>query len=425
MTRLGARRFDAVVIGGLSAGEFPAMGGEDRLQGDAVRQAMTALGIDPTAGADAGEERLLFYLAATRARRYLGLVMQQTDGEGRSLRPSVFWDEFLDLYREPAGPVALKVEAEVMQPGDGPMAPPSCVRVTERGLIDERAAASLLGPRTVLSAGEIETYSDCPYRWYHEYVVRAERLEASLDPMAAGSAAHRALAAFYDRWRTEYGHSRVTPDLSGLAGEVALQVVGEAIDAMAEPTDLEQQQLVASIRSGVLSIVERDATFLPGYEPAVVEWAFGSAEGDEGVDLGGVRVKGRADRIDTGPDGLVVIDYKRSSAPSLAQIASEGRLQLQLYALAASERLGLPVAGGLYRPLCRPEDRGFVLAGVRGDFKPKDVIDRDRLHEVLEAAVDSARSAARGILDARIGPSADARGCERCAAAAVCGAAHR
>ena len=422
--RLGARRYDAIAIGGLTAAEFPRLGREDRLQGDAVRRALSAIEIDPGGEDDAGAERLSFYLAATRARRFLGLVMQETDGEGRALRPSVFWDEFLDLYRETGGPSRLAIGREDIGSGDVPTGLCARVRPTERGVIEERAAAGLLSRRTALSAGEIEAYADCPYRWYHDFVVRPARLETVLDPMAAGSAAHRALAVFYERWRIQLGNARVTPALSELAIEIASQAADEAIAALPEPTDLDQQQMAASIRTGVLSIVERDASFLPGYVPQFVEWAFGSAEGDDGVDLGGVRVKGRADRIDTGPQGLVVIDYKRSSASSLARITSEGRLQLQLYALAASERLGLPIAGGLYRRLDRPDDRGFVMKGVPGEFKAKDVIGPDRLQEVLEAAIESARSVARGIRDLRIEPSADARGCQWCAAAALCGIAH-
>jgi RecB family exonuclease len=294
----------------------------------------------------------------------------------------------------------------------------------ERGVLEEDGAVRSLACRTALSAGEIETYVDCPYRWYRDYVVRAAGLDVSLDRMAAGSAAHRALALFYRRWRDDHGHRRVTSEFVTEARAVAAQAAQEVIAALPAPSDLEQQQLTASVRSGVLSIVERDAAFLPDCAPAHLEWAFGAAEGDPGVDLGGVTIKGRADRIDVGPAGLVVIDYKRSTAPSRAAIAREGRLQLQLYALAASSRLGLPVAGGLYRRLDRPEDRGFLLSGVPGAFKPNDVVDEAGLQEVLDAAVDTARIAAQGIAASFIEPSADARGCAWCGASAVCGVAH-
>jgi RecB family exonuclease len=421
--RVRARRFDAVAIGGLTASEFPKIGDEDRLQGDAVRQALSALGVDPGPGIDAGAERLLFYLAVTRARRFLGLAMQESDDDGRPLRPSVFWDEFLDLYRTTDGRTLMPVDRECAAEKLDCLSAEVCSPVARGVLEDEGAVRSVAG-RPALSAGEIETYVDCPYRWYRDYVVRAAGLDVSLDRMAAGSAAHRALALVYRRWRADHGHRRVTSELAAEARAVASQATEEAIAALTVPSDLEQQQLVASIRSGVLSIVERDAVFLPGYEPAHFEWAFGAAEGDPGVDIGGVTIKGRADRIDVGPAGLVVIDYKRSTAPSLAAIAREGRLQLQLYALAASSRLELPVAGGLYRRLDRPEDRGFVVSGVPGAFKPNDVVDRGGLQEVLDAAVETARTAAQGIAGSFIEPSADARGCAWCGSSAVCGVAH-
>ena len=421
--RVRARRFDAVAIGGLSASEFPKIGDEDRLQGDAVRQALSALGIDPGSGIDAGAERLLFYLAVTRARRFLGLAMQESDDDGRPLRPSVFWDEFLDLYRTTDGRMLMSVDRECAAEKLDCLSAEVCSPVARGVLEDEGAVRSVAG-RTALSAGEIETYVDCPYRWYRDYVVRAAGLDLSLDAMAAGSAAHRALALFYRRWRADHGHRRVTSELAAEARAVASRAAEEAIAALTVPSDLEQQQLVASIRSGVLSIVERDAAFLPGYEPAHLEWAFGAAEGDPGVDIGGVTIKGRADRIDVGPAGLVVIDYKRSTAPSLAAIAREGRLQLQLYSLAASSRIGLPVAGGLYRRLDRPEDRGFVVSGLPGAFKPNDVVNGAGLQAILDAAVETARHAAQGIAGSFIEPSADARGCAWCGSSAICGVAH-
>ena len=48
MDGLRGRAFDAVIIGGLTAGEAPRQGSDDRLEGDAVRGALGALGITPT-----------------------------------------------------------------------------------------------------------------------------------------------------------------------------------------------------------------------------------------------------------------------------------------------------------------------------------------------------------------------------------------
>jgi RecB family exonuclease len=170
----------------------------------------------------------------------------------------------------------------------------------------------------------------------------------------------------------------------------------------------------------VVSLVERDATFLPGYAPEHLEWGFGGSSALPAVDIGGVSLKGRADRIDVGPEGLVVVDYKRTNAASLKHIERDGLVQLQLYAVAASRVLGLPVAGGLYRSLKDGSDRGFMLAGVSGAFKAADVVEPGRLEELLETAVGEARRVAGEIREGRIEQTPSTDACRYCAASGFC-----
>ncbi len=56
----------------------------------------------------------------------------------------------------------------------------------------------------------------------------------------------------------------------------------------------------------------------------------------EGVDVGGLRVRGRIDRIDGTPDGQgrFVLDYKSGGIPSPSAIGTAEGLQLPLYLLA-------------------------------------------------------------------------------------------
>jgi RecB family exonuclease len=191
------------------------------------------------------------------------------------------------------------------------------------------------------------------------------------------------------------------------------------------PETLEERLLIDGIEPAVTGLVERDATFLPAYAPACVEWAFGGSVDAPALDLGRVRLAGRADRIDVGPEGLVVVDYKRTHASSLAEIRRNGLVQLPLYAAAASDALGLPVAGGLYRGLGEGADRGFVLSTVSGSFKTADVVDRDGIDELLSEAVDTALRAVSGMREGRIGPTPSAENCRYCMAAGFCGQAVR
>ena len=100
----------------------------------------------------------------------------------------------------------------------------------------------------------------------------------------------------------------------------------------------------------------------PGYEPQWLEWKFTE---EAPLRLDGILVTGAVDRIDVGPAGAIVRDYKASKGFPQATWAAEGHLQAALYALAARDLLGLDVAGALYQPL-RKDDlrpRGAVRSG--------------------------------------------------------------
>jgi RecB family exonuclease len=171
----------------------------------------------------------------------------------------------------------------------------------------------------------------------------------------------------------------------------------------------------------VAALVERDASFLPGYAPEHVEWEFGRAATAPAVDLGGVSLIGRADRIDVGPEGIVVVDYKRTHAAPLAEIRRDRLVQLQLYAVAASRTMGLPVAGGLYRGLKERADRGFVLGDVPGSLKRTDVTDAAGMKVLLRGAVDAAVQAADDMRHGRIQATPSVRACAYCQAVSFCG----
>ena len=415
---LRGRTFDAVILGGLTAGETPRRGTDDRLEGDAVLGALRALGLESDPDEQPRMERLGFYLAATAATRSLTLVRRETDEEGRPLRASVFWEEFLDLYRRPGAPIE-----------ECPGLPETVVRAQEavrgascaaRGQLSDTAALATLASIDAVSPGDVERYTACPYRWFVERRLRPRGPDVEVDVMVAGLATHNALSAFYKEWTADGSRRRVTPERLGEALALARVAVSRAVADSPSPSTLDEEWLLASVEPAVLGLVERDARFLPDYAPVELEWSFGLEEGDEPIDLGGVRIKGRADRIDVGPQGLIVTDYKRSKASSYAEMGREGLVQLQLYALAASLRLGMPVAGGLYRSLSTGGDRGFVSGAVIGSFFANDVVEPAAIDALLEEAVVTARAALEGMRAGDIAPSPDAKRCASCSALPFC-----
>jgi hypothetical protein len=419
--RVSAHGCDHVILGGLTAAEFPRRGSEDRLEGDSIELAMACLGVVADPGEHAREERRAFYLAVSSARRSITLVRRGASDEGVPLRESVFWDEFLDLYRRPGDPLPAGALPKITPvPSSGARLQGG--RRPRRGEVRAPATLEGLASTSEVSPSEVEAYLGCPYRWFVERRLRAQAPDRTVDVAAAGRMAHDALARFYREWASR-GERRVTEETRDEAVRLAEATARDVVSAAGSPGTLEELTLLEGIVPEVASLVSRDARFLPDHAPEHVEWAFGRASEAPAVELGGVLLVGRADRIDIGPQGLVIVDYKRTHASSLAQIRREGLVQLQLYAAAASRALGLPIAGGVYRSLKDGSDRGFVLEGVAGAFNRNDVIGQEGLDGLLDEAVASAVDVAERMRAGHITPTPSAQACRYCSAAAFCEAA--
>jgi DNA helicase-2/ATP-dependent DNA helicase PcrA len=123
------------------------------------------------------------------------------------------------------------------------------------------------------------------------------------------------------------------------------------------------------------------------------------------VRLGEDVVRGRYDRIDEGPDGAVITDYKSSDVRDQRRADERARdsLQLQLYALAWEAETGsLPASLELW----------FLDSGVVGRALP----DRRR----LDKARATLRSVAQGIRAADFRARPDQVGCGYCPYRRIC-----
>jgi len=146
-------------------------------------------------------------------------------------------------------------------------------------------------------------------------------------------------------------------------------------------------------------------------DPALIEASFGDAEHDDrpSLELGGLRLHGKIDRVDVAPDrrsGLVR-DYKSGAAvTAAARLGKEGKLQPQLYMLALRELWDIDPIGGVYVPLAPTTEaraRGLLDKRERGellddgDFIRNDFLDEDAFGEALVAARDRAREIVTGM----------------------------
>ncbi len=102
-SRVGSRRFDEVVIAGLTQAEFPLA------PRDTFASEVQALATERSNASDEARARLEFYSLMTRARTRLSLIRQAVSSDGKPQLASPLLEEVLDVYREPCGtPEALE-----------------------------------------------------------------------------------------------------------------------------------------------------------------------------------------------------------------------------------------------------------------------------------------------------------------------------
>jgi RecB family exonuclease len=433
--RVRGRRFDVLVVGGLTAGEFSAERPES-LASTILRRIGAQEGVNESL-----EERMLFYLITALARQRLILVRQSVDDEGEPVRPSSFWDEVLDLYREedeaesPSAPRQIEVvrmsldDLAAVAPVYGAgrrerrvLAAKATIAAWHRGELKDARSLELLARDRAYSASELEAYLRCPFKWFYERVLRPAELDREVDAREAGSEAHLQLKSFYDRWSAA-GHERVTPELLPEALDVLRDIQAQRhVKRATSALRLDEELRLARADQMVADVVTDDAEFLPGGAPVAHELKFGR-DGQPEILFAGFRFSGSVDRVDEIRGGLVVTDYKSGKVSGRASFDTEMLLQLPIYAVAASQLLGQTCIGAVYRSMKSLKVRGFYLDGrvdLCGRGSSGDGVDETGFEHEMERAADLVQRAVRGIRDGLIVPT-PGRFCTQCDARHACG----
>jgi ATP-dependent helicase/DNAse subunit B len=415
---LRARRVRVLFVCGLQEGVFPARARTQPLLSEQERRRLAELSGLRLGGQQdlLAAERYLLYAAVSRPEEQLVLSWHSADDDGQTTPRSLFVDDICDLFeqglfasRERRALGAVDDAAPTAAAAGGDLERPN------EPLRDERLLGELAA--RPWSASSMERWIGCPVAWFVERLLRPDALEPDPEPLARGALAHAALKDALEALRDETGSARLTR--SNLVRARELLAVALAENEPAHPLSVAPERR-ASVRRRLQADLARYLTYAAESEsplvPSELELGFGFEGDDERGEAsalpafelgGGVRLRGRIDRVDVSESGdAVVYDYKGKDPPGASKWIRDGKLQVALYMRATEELLGLRAVGGFYQPLTGTDLRARgVLDGDSGlelDCVSTDVREHGELRELLDEAVAAAHEVAEQAADGRL-----------------------
>ena len=386
--------FDVAVLCGLTSQEYAPSTGDDLLGG-----LLEALGVEPQANALA-EQRSQFFKLCSLSTRELLLERALFSADSHETYPAVMLTELLATYADklPAAGLAedearMNVSARGVAPDAVAVESPSPAGKIDDDLrrlvvVPQEGAAELPGGLPVLSASQLESYLECPLKWFSLRRLRLGDNDAGFSPLEMGTFAHRVLELTYAQLFEEGRANLDESDQDGLAHahEVLtahflrhkehqyMRAGGKTVyQALIAHSAAEEGQM-DRLHRDLLSTLDYVSCRLVGFEPRAFEWEFGRGKHTH-VQPGmpslpharyaGVAVTGTVDRIDVNAQGkAVIIDYKhkgpagffaeyaafdKDGAPGEDAFALPRRIQSLMYAQVVQQAFpDLEVIGALY-----------------------------------------------------------------------------
>ena len=372
-----------VYIPGVLEGEFPKNVGEGTILTDSEKSALSALGVNLSAGTDAKNSDELFYLwrAVSSPRSSLTVTYPMATLSGEALTPSIavtrlsslfFSDEkpknaddcpaedliegynssfeYLSLYKDtPLGRALFDIYSVDPDYKDRITALDFSVQNTDCSISQENAA-NIWKKDIRLSQSRLDKFNNCAFSYYCTYVLGLkEEQNASFSVRDIGSFVHLLLERFMQKI-CEGGEMRLDIN-EDECGELIDDLIDDYICAVFRDKRTAPARLLTLIsrlrRTALLLINEILEEFRQSdFRPEFFELNVGYNNEDslesyiiETPDGGTVSLRGKVDRVDTykkGDDVYVrIIDYKSGSKDiKLSDVEKGHELQMLLYLFA-------------------------------------------------------------------------------------------
>lgn len=293
--------FPVVFMVNLVSGRFPTRNRKDVIEipDELVKETL------PTGDEHIQEERRLFYVGMTRAKKYLYMVTAKDYGGTRERKPTGYIKETgIKLEQVDADSIASKKPDQKSLFG------------VETSYRQRLLSETDFTPR-FLSYSQLDTYEICPLRYKYSYVLNVPA--APSHNLSFGISIHDTLRDFHQKL---------------LFKDVSLEEMLEMYKQNWHPLGYENEKhrkmRFESGKELLEDYYERHKD--DEVKPLEIEKAFN-------LTIDGIRFYGRIDRIDPLDGGVEIIDYKTGSTKDQKYVDSDR--QVAYYAIGAKEALGL------------------------------------------------------------------------------------
>lgn len=242
----------------------------------------------------------------------------------------------------------------------------------------------------LLSASQIETYLECPYKWFTQRRIKISQVDTEFAPMQMGTFIHRVLELTHATLLAEalgcdvadvdlavesallqdIPGSRITSDNLDHAKQVLdtcfAQVWDEQFNNINRassneliPHSIQERKQVENIREDLKDLLEFEASHFIGYQPRFFELRFGREENV--VEYAGAQFTGSIDRVDVNAHGqALIIDYKHKNTNDLKAYSAKLSLDSEL----SKEILPRHVQSAIYAQIMRKQLTKYELEPV-------------------------------------------------------------